>query len=226
MKKYFFSFWLLFVAGLITTVYSCKEDEKGEPKQGKKDSTETVDVLTDAGVVINGVKWATRNVDAPGKFAVKAEDAGMFYQWNSKTAWSATDDITNWNIVVTTGRIWKEENDPSPAGWRVPTLDDIKKLLDENKVTIEWTAVNEINGTRFTDQVTGNSIFLPAVGFRNYETGILYNVGSYGRYWGNSAYTRDDDDAGAYYMAIHSSEPDWGCGYRLYGRSIRCVKNE
>jgi hypothetical protein len=37
---------------------------------------------TDLGVVINGVKWATRNVDAPGTFAESPQAAGMFYQWN------------------------------------------------------------------------------------------------------------------------------------------------
>jgi len=38
----------------------------------------------ETGVVINGVTWATRNVDAPGTFVANTKDAGMFYQWNSK----------------------------------------------------------------------------------------------------------------------------------------------
>jgi len=40
------------------------------------------DPYTDAGVIINGIKWATRNVDMPGTFAANPEDAGMFYQWD------------------------------------------------------------------------------------------------------------------------------------------------
>ena len=42
----------------------------------------------ETGVEINGVTWATRNVDAPGTFAAKPEDMGMFYQWNSKVSWT------------------------------------------------------------------------------------------------------------------------------------------
>lgn len=44
-------------------------------------------------VEINGVCWATRNVDAPGTFTQNPEDAGMLYQWNRKTAWNVTDSI-------------------------------------------------------------------------------------------------------------------------------------
>jgi len=44
--------------------------------------------IHDEGVVINGVKWATRNVDRPNTFAETPESAGMFYQWNDKIGWS------------------------------------------------------------------------------------------------------------------------------------------
>ena len=54
----------------------------------KKDSDVTNPTLNKR-VVINGVRWATCNVDAPGNFAANPEDAGMFYQWNRKVGWSA-----------------------------------------------------------------------------------------------------------------------------------------
>ena len=38
----------------------------------------------DEGVVINGVRWATRNVDMPGTFAETPESLGMLFQWNRK----------------------------------------------------------------------------------------------------------------------------------------------
>jgi len=38
----------------------------------------------ETGVVINGVKWATRNVDKPGTFVANPEDFGMLYQWNRR----------------------------------------------------------------------------------------------------------------------------------------------
>jgi hypothetical protein len=35
----------------------------------------------EAGVIINGIKWATRNVAAHGKFVEKPEDLGALFQW-------------------------------------------------------------------------------------------------------------------------------------------------
>ncbi|MDR1808976.1 MAG: hypothetical protein LBR34_01040, partial [Prevotella sp.] len=49
------------------------------------------------GVVINGVCWATRNVDAPGTFAETPESAGMFYQWNRSLGWSSSNPLVNSN---------------------------------------------------------------------------------------------------------------------------------
>ena len=146
---------------------------------------------TDPGVVINGVKWATRNVDKPGTFAATPESTGMFYQWSRRVGWSAKDPMinsnggTNWDATVPEGVIWKKSNDPSPAGWRIPTLSEIGKLRDENKVNFEWTTINGISGRRFTDKTTGNSIFLPAAGCRYPENGKLNlsNTGSFGGYW-------------------------------------------
>jgi len=36
-------------------------------------------------VVINGVRWATRNVGARGTFVQNPEDYGDYYQWNRGT---------------------------------------------------------------------------------------------------------------------------------------------
>ena len=150
---------------------------------------------TDPGVVINDVKWATRNVDAPGTFAAKPEDPGMLYQWNRKTAWSATNpglgivigEAGGWDTTIPTGNTWEKANDPSPAGWKVPTLDDIKKLLDNDKVeNKEWTDENGVYGRKFTDKASGNSLFLPAVGSRFYAYGTLNFAGEFGYYWSNA----------------------------------------
>ena len=147
--------------------------------------------IVDEGVVINGVRWATRNVAEPGRFAINPEDPGMFYQWNRKTAWSATAAyIPNWNTSYPAGDIWEEANDPSPAGWHVPTVNDFQKLLDRSKVDDEWCTENGINGRRFTDKESGKSIFLPAAGRRggiSGNTGLLMGAGESGIYLGNSS---------------------------------------
>ena len=36
------------------------------------------------GIIINGVKWATRNVGAHGQFVANPEDFGGYYQWGRK----------------------------------------------------------------------------------------------------------------------------------------------
>ena len=46
----------------------------------------------EGGVLINGVCWATRNVDAPGTFAENPEDPGMMYQWNALQHYPAGND--------------------------------------------------------------------------------------------------------------------------------------
>ncbi|MDR3704703.1 MAG: hypothetical protein P4L28_02200 [Paludibacteraceae bacterium] len=160
------------------------------------DTTNTTDTV----VVINGVKWATRNVAIPGKFTTNSYDAGDFYQWNSKVGWpatgnigsiTATDGSTTWNSSWEGGYTspsdtdWTSANDPSPAGWRVPTYAEIQTLLDATKVTSAWTMQNSVYGEKFTDKTSANSIFLPALGYRGYNTsdGTFGIAGSFGGYW-------------------------------------------
>ena len=163
----------------------------------------TVDSIsfTPPGVLINGVRWASRNVAAPGTFATNPEDAGCFYQWNNKEGWPATGALgsiiaTNgtttfdqsWNGGFTTASesdTWSTARDPSPAGYRVPTQAEILTLLDDSKVTATGTTQNGVSGYKFTDIATGNSIFLPASGLRG-TTNPSY-VGSHGRYWSSTA---------------------------------------
>jgi len=182
----------------------------------------------DKGVIINGVKWATRNVDAPGTFAAKPEDAGMFYQWKDSIGWSATDLInsngdTIWNDCYFGGISWEKANDPSPAGWRVPTVDEIKALFDTDKVCHEWTTINGVSGRKFTDKTTGNSLFLPAAGLRYYSDGALFDAGEDGCYWSSTAYKHYETHA--YYLYFYSDNAEWDWDYfnRSYGFSVRAV---
>ena len=179
----------------------------------------------DGWVLINGVKWATCNVDAPGTFAAAPESVGMFYQWNRKVAWSATDPMVNsnggttWDSSVPEGTEWTKANDPSPAGYRVPTFEEIESLLNTTYVTNEWTTQYGVFGRKFTDKSNGNSIFLPAVGYRNGSDGTLYYAGSYGDYWSSTQL----DSGSAYDLFFYSNSADWGNGNRKSGRSVRPV---
>lgn len=179
----------------------------------------------DGWVLINGVKWATCNVDAPGTFAAAPESAGMFYQWNRKVAWSVTYPLQNsnggttWDDSTPSGTEWTKANDPSPAGYRVPTFEEIESLLNTTYVTNEWTTQNGVFGRKFTDKSNGNSIFLPAVGYRYGSNGTLSSAGGDGVYWSSTQY----DSYGAYYLYFGSSSADWDYGYRGDGQSVRPV---
>jgi uncharacterized protein (TIGR02145 family) len=176
---------------------------------------------TDEGAIINGVKWATRNIDAPGTFAASPEDAGMFYQWNRTTAWPVTDDVEDWNSSYFLSPAWKELNDPSPDGWRVPTDAEIQSLLDTANVRSEWTTENGINGRRFIDRATGNSIFLPAAGHRHHSRGTLTYSGSFGYYWSNTPH--EGFDKYTYYLNLGRGTPVRGNTRPSCGLSVRCV---
>jgi len=213
----FFSFWLILALCTAAVIFnSCRKDNNHKRKY----------LTFDKGVMINSVKWATRNVGAPGTFAAQPEDPGMLYQWNRKKAWATTGNITDWNATVPEGTEWSKANDPSPDGWRVPTLDEIKTLLDTAKVNNEWIIVNGINGRKFTDKDTGNSVFLPAVCYRGFYDGMLYNRGDNGNYWSSTQYGSDY----AYYLKFYSGNAyycgnaNWyGWNYRECGFSVRSV---
>ena len=114
------------------------------------------------------------------------------------------------------------EDDAATANWgedwRMPTLDEIKELLDNT--TNEWTELNGVKGRKFTAKNgSGNFIFLPASGYR--YGGSLFDVGSYGDYWSSSLY--ESNPADAYYLYFYSGYADWDYGTRLYGLSVRPV---
>jgi len=216
----FFTLWLLLILCIVIVAFnSCdKDDDKSNSPTSDQD------------VVINGVKWATRNVAAPGRFTAKIEDFGMFYQWNREKAWPATGNVTDWDASSLTSTQWEIVNDPSPFGWRVPTSDEIETLFDSDKVSNVWTTKNGVSGRKFTDKTSGNSIFFPAAGYRFGSDGMLIGVGSYGGYWSGMQY---ENYGFPYYFYFDSEKADWLYGSnnmrwpydRRGGFSIRAVEN-
>ena len=167
----------------------------------------------------SGLKWATCNVGAsrPG-------DYGNYYAWGEMSTkeeyWRSNSDSyessdSKWNNIGGNSRY-----DAATANWggywRMPTKEDFEELLRE--CTWEWTTLNGHNGYKVIGP-NGNSIFLPAAGWR-YGTDEG-RVGSGGYYWSSTpdeSYTHRACDLSfceGYYGA------DWGS--RSYGRSVRPV---
>ena len=137
------------------------------------------------GVMIEGVCWATRNVDYPHTFAESPESLGMLYQWGRRVGWSSSDPLissnrlTTWNDeAITAGRraIWPLDDDPCPLGWRVPTYEEMQSLLDAGNMPY---TMNGVDGFLFG--TAPNQIFLPDARVRNPIGGLSNAV--IGRYW-------------------------------------------
>ena len=75
----------------------------------------------------------------------------------------------------------------------MPTKAEIDELRDRNNCTWTWTTQNGVNGYKVTSKKNGNSIFLPAAGFRSGRN--LIDAGSDGDYWSSSLYTSSSYDA-------------------------------
>jgi len=173
-------------------------------------------------VMINGVKWATRNVAKPGTFAAKPENAGMFYQWNRKAARPVTGDVTGWDSSTPAGMVWEKDNDPCPAGYHVPTFEQLETLRDFDKVSLVWASMNGIYGLYLIDIDSRNSVFLPAAGYRSGNNGMLYlGAGKHGLYWSSAQYNATD----GYCLAFNSTSESafWINNLRSCAHSIRCV---
>jgi uncharacterized protein (TIGR02145 family) len=215
--------WLVAVGATTVALNSC----------GNKANPSDDTPASDEGVVINGVKWATHNVDAPGAFAATPEAPGMFYYFNTNIGWSTTDPLINsdgnadarFNHADLQGETWKKIYDPSPAGWRVPALEEIQKLLDAEKVSSKWETRKGVAGRSFTDKSTGNSIFLPAVGFRDDQNFDLDHAGEMGDYWSSTA---EDDRSFGFASSLGFGPGGSGImpGDRFHQASIRPVADE
>ena len=148
----------------------------------------------------SGTKWASCNVGA-----TKPEEYGGYYAWGE----TEEKDISGTKYDVAHVK-WG-------GNWCMPTKDDIKELLDN--CTYEWTTLNGVNGRKFTSNINGNSIFLPAAGYRWY--GALRIAGEDGYYWLSTQYP--DGSSYAYSLYFESYGAYWSDGDRYCGQSVRPV---
>ena len=175
------------------------------------------------------VKWATKNVGASSP-----SDYGGYYAWGetetkSRYDWDNCFDCLDgkhdgrWGIYKiggktsispTSGHDAARENWGST--WRMPTLAECEELC--NKCTWTWTSQGGHNGYKVTGP-NGNSIFLPAAGWRVGTD--MYDVGECGLYWSSTLSSSGSDCArGLYFRSgSHNTYNDSRC----YGLSVRPV---
>ena len=200
------------------------------------------------------VKWATCNVGA-----TKPEEYGNYYAWGetepkdyydwSTYKYGSYDELTKYCTDSDYGKdgfadyktVLELADDAAHVNWggawRMPTDAEWKELIDN--CTYTWT--DDYNGTGVSGGIVtglnGNSIFLPAAGYRDH--GDLNIAGPsgyyYGGYWSSSLNTyRPNYADGPSYAWCVSIEPGdaphlfLGCvgrryDDRCYGLSVRPV---
>ena len=147
----------------------------------------------------------------------QSNNAGFGAAWTTAAYGIPPTGFANWDMTTA---------NPCPAGFRVPSISEMSNLQANNGTS---AVRGSSSGTGPLDNYTagiyiGNSLFLPAAGARDYQTGPMNQPrGGYGFYWTSTASATFD------YMGtrIYFYPPD-GTIYqsnaqRDYGYSIRCV---
>lgn len=194
------------------------------------------DAYVDLGLP-SGLLWATCNVgtNLPERYGVYfawgETQMRDYYDWstyqycngsfntltkycnNSSYGYNGfTDDLTT----------LLPEDDAATAnwgnGWRMPTKEEWEELM--NNTTVTWTQLNGKNGRLFTAS-NGNSLFLPAAGYKLFNPN---GSGSYGYYWSSSL--NMDSPSDAWFFIFDSDEYGMyeGDG-RHYGQFVRAVRS-
>ena len=164
------------------------------------------------------VLWATCNIGADSP-----EDYGDYFAWGeteTKSSYSESNSVTYY--VSMSDISGNATYDAATANWgdpwRMPTYDEMKELVDS--CTWEYTSENAVNGYLITGP-TGNSIFLPAAGYRQGTT--LYYAGSYGNYW--SSMPSESNTYHTWYLYFDSVYRYMDLARRYGGRSVRPVSD-
>ena len=188
----------------------------------------------------SGLKWATCNVGA-----TKPEEYGNYYAWGETEPkdyydWNtykwATVTYDGWDIetlikyntnadygTVDNKIVLDPEDDAARVNWgdkwRMPTHEEWTELCDN----CAWKWTDNYNGTgvagRIVTGLNGNSIFLPAAGYREDD-----GLGSAGNclYW-SSSLNNTDEPYYAWCVYFDSDYVGWQKDGRYYGFSVRPV---
>ena len=103
--------------------------------------------------------------------------------------------------------------------WQMPTQAQFEELINTAYTASEFTTQNGVNGLKVTGK-NGNSIFLPAVGFRLATDS--YVAGSAGYYWSRSVGPNSSDYAS--FLIFNSSGMVMDSNSRIMGLCIRPVR--
>ncbi len=210
-------------------------------KQGEQPEIPDAHEFVDLGLP-SGTLWATCNIGAnsPEEYGdyfawgeTEGYDSGKTnFNWSTYKWWNGSStSLTKYNRDSNYGTVDnKTELDPEddaayvnwgPA-WRMPSIEQFRELINSSYTTTEWTTQNGVNGRKITSKTNGNSIFLPAAGYR-YDSSPQM-AGSNGKYWSRTLYSDYADYAR--YLYFDSSVYGTDDNSRYCGRSVRPVRSQ
>ncbi len=178
----------------------------------------------------SGTKWATCNVGA-----TLPEEYGYYFAWGeiepkttytwSTYKWCGGSSSTMTKYCTVDNKTTLELSDDAAyvnwgSSWRMPTDDELDELSTE--CTWTWTTKNGVKGRNVVSKTNGNSIFLPATGYRSGSD--LISTDSRGDSWSSSLDTSDLKNA--YYLCITSLIVKRSNYRRSDGRTVRPVLRE
>lgn len=197
----------------------------------------TTMALNDVFSPATGRIWMDRNLGA-SRVAISSTDTqayGYLFQWgrladghqirnsSTTTTLSNSDTPGRVNFIISNSsahwdwrnpqnnNLWQGVNginNPCPDGYRLPT-------------SAEWNAERRSWSSNNASGAFASPLKLPVTGSRSFENGLLFSVGSSGRYWTSSI-----SDINATYLVFHSGRDAlMFSNHRTHGISIRCIKD-
>lgn len=150
------------------------------------------------------------------------KNQNVFFLGNpdNNDSWVYPLDDSLWNGGTDSDPI-KTEHDPCPAGWRVPSYEE----LDDLRQNKRW-ATNELcqsgywfsGASPYTE--ASPQIFLPAAGFRYSRDGDVLGFNNDGNYWSSAPYS----DTGVYRLYFYEGFTNLSVDSYATGCSVRCVQ--
>ena len=162
------------------------------------------------------VLWAQKNIGADTE-----TEAGAFFGYGDQTAMLTStklEDYPSFDIAGSENDIIYHLNidGDSPMKSQMPTHAHVLELI--NNTTREWVTLEGVEGIRFTAS-NGNSIFLPAAGYRDGEEFI---ADAAGYYWSGDVSSVHNDYGNT--LTFSSSSAKAGFSKRDLGLLIRPVR--
>lgn len=184
------------------------------PKTGVVNGHEWVDLG-----LPSGTRWATCNVDAttphlPGRLYSWGETIvkSSYAESNAKNYHKDVADFSGDKAYDVATAKWGE-------GWRMPTKEEFDELVHYCR----WRYVQHEGrwGAEFTSPANGNSIFLPATGYK--DGAKHYGASGCGSYWTSTPWQSAEYKTGAHDYHFGGALGEVGISERYYGYAVRPV---